>query len=56
MSKQKEPEKESERLIKLKKLAILCDRIRDDELRWDASEIVEELIKEEKNNEQFFTH
>jgi anti-sigma28 factor (negative regulator of flagellin synthesis) len=47
MSKQKEPEKESERLIKLKKLAILCDRIRDDELRWDAGEIVEELIKEE---------
>jgi len=46
-------EKESERLIKLKKLSILCDRIRDDELRWDASEIVEELIKEEKSNEQF---
>lgn len=51
MSKEKEQEKESDRLIKLKKLAILCDRIRDDELRWDASEIVEELIKEEKNNE-----
>ena len=56
MSKQKEPEKESERLIKLKKLAILCDRIRDDEPRWDASEIVEELIKEEEGNEQLFTH
>jgi len=52
MSKEKEPEKESDRLIKLKKLAILCDRIRDDELRWDTSEIVEELIKEEKKNEK----
>ena len=29
MSKEKEPEKESDRLIKLKKLAILCDRIRE---------------------------
>ena len=47
MSKEKEPE----RLIKLKKLSILCDRIRDDEVRWDASEIVVELIKEEKNDE-----
>lgn len=53
MSKEKEPEKESDRMIKLKKLAILCGRIRDEELRWDAGEIVEELIKEEKENEQF---
>lgn len=51
MSKEEEPEKESDRLIKLKKLAILCDRITDGELRWDTSEIVEELIKEEKNHD-----